>query len=161
MIATSVKGRTFIEQHEGLRQRPYKADPSEVYWTVGWGHYGPDVKPGRTYTVTECRKLLAGDLAELVPALRKLFDGCKNVKQQEIDAMASFAFNLGTGVLTDTKLSTLARRFRTKEARSFTGRCRIYRDELQKWVKAGGKTLPGLVERRKDEKRLACRGKYA
>lgn len=159
-MKVTVQGRTFIEDHEGLRLRPYKADASEQYWTVGYGHYGPDVQRGRTYTLSECRRFLTGDIEELYPALRHVFDRCNNVKQQEKDALADAAYNLGPGFLTDHSFSTLARRMDSPQSHSFAGRCRIYREELPKWVKAGGIILPGLEERRKDEIRLACRGRY-
>ena len=157
----SAKGRKFIEVHEGLRLAAYKAHSSETFWTIGYGHYGPDVKPGMKITQQQATEFLRGDLREgTMPAVRRALEGCNNVKQWEVDALASLGYNLGPGVLIDPKYSTLARRLRTKEARSYAGRCRIYRDEFKKWVKAGGETLPGLVERRKDETRLACRGRY-
>jgi GH24 family phage-related lysozyme (muramidase) len=159
-VIVSAKGRRFVEEHEGLRLRPYKAHPSETYWTVGYGHYGPDVRPGRTYTLTECRAFLRGDLKEVVLAVQEALMGNRNIKQQEIDALASLGYNLGSGVLTDFNFSTLAARLMSSEGRYFNARCRIYRMEFPKWVKAGNVVLPGLVERRADEVRLACRGIY-
>lgn len=159
-MKVSTEGRQFIERHEGLRLCPYKVGSFERYWTIGYGHYGPDVKPGVCITYARAVELLEGDIEELFPALKSCLSVAKDVKQQEKDALLSFAFNLGSGVLTDTSLSTLARRFQSSEAKTFKGRKEIYADELPKWVKAGGQTLPGLVERRKDESRLASRGIY-
>lgn len=39
-------GLTLIKEFEGCRLTAYKAVPTERYWTIGWGHYGPDVKEG-------------------------------------------------------------------------------------------------------------------
>lgn len=159
-MKVTVKGRKFIERHEGLRLCPYKAHVSERYWTVGYGHYGEDVKPGVCISIAQASAYLAKDLVRFTNAVEIALRGANNVKRQEIDALASIAYNLGEGVLLDKSYSTLARRLDSKEARSFTGRCRIYRAEFKKWVKSGGEELPGLVIRRKDETRLACRGVY-
>jgi lysozyme len=159
-VNTSAKGRRFVQEHEGLRQRAYKLE-GERYWTVGYGHYGPDVKPGVTYSITQCRAWLREDLGESEEAVKKaLSHYAENVRQQEIDALVSGTFNMGPGWVLDPSYSTLARRLASKEAKTFTGRCRIYRDEFPKWVYGEAGRLDGLVERRKDEKRLACRGVY-
>lgn len=159
-VNTSAKGRRFIQEHEGLRQRAYQL-PGETHWTAGYGHYGSDVKPGVTYSIAQCRAWLREDLGECEAAVRLIFDGREiDVKQQEIDALVSGAFNMGTGWLLDHGYSTLARRLASPEAKTFTGRCRIYREEMPKWVYGEAGRLEGLVQRRKDEVRLACKGRY-
>lgn len=157
---TSFKGRKFIQNHEGLRLCPYKVGEFERYWTIGYGHYGPDVKPGVCITQKQASRLLKDDLGQFEEAVRDALQHSNNVHQEEFDALVPISYNLGPGVLLDPDYSTLARRLASKESRSYSGRCRIYRDEFPKWVKGGGQTLPGLVQRRKDEKRLACRGRY-
>jgi lysozyme len=161
-VKTSAKGRSFIEAHEGLRLRAYKPVAAEQYWSCCYGHYGPDVKPGVTYTLTQCRLFLKGDLESSEEAVATaLAHFAENVKQQEIDALVSGVYNMGPRWVLDPSYSTLAKRLASPEAKTFTGRCRIYRDEFKRWVKgANGETLPGLVQRREDEKRLACRGNY-
>lgn len=158
-VNTSAKGRRFVQEHEGLLQRAYKL-AGEQYWTVGYGHYGPDVKPGITYTIAQCKAFLRKDLGTAEAAVGQALDGCQNVKQQEIDALVSGAYNMGPGWVTDASYSTLARRLRTAEAKSFAGRCRIYKEELPKWVNGANGPLAGLVQRRADEVRLACNGRY-
>jgi hypothetical protein len=66
------------------------------------------------------------------------------------DALTSFAFNLGCGALQE---STLRRRLNGGSYGSVCG-------ELRKWVKAGGRTLAGLVRRRNAECNLfnSCKG---
>ena len=159
-MKTSAKGRKFIERHEGLRLCPYKVGSFEQYWTIGYGHYGPDVKAGVCISASAASSLLRKDIREeFDPLVEDALADANGVKQQEFDALMSLAYNIPAAV-SDTTNSTLARRLRSKEGRSFTSRCKVYREELPKWVKAGGETLPGLVERRRDEIRLACRGKY-
>jgi GH24 family phage-related lysozyme (muramidase) len=58
-------------------------------------------------------------------------------------------------------MSTLARRLKGPEGKSYKRRKAIYRQELPKWVNAGGRPLPGLVKRRAAEVRLACEGDYS
>ena len=159
-MKTSRKGRRFVERHEGLRLCPYKADPSERYFTIGYGHFGSDVKPGVCITSTRASQLLKADLERFEHAVRRTLRNSANVTQQEFDALVSFSFNLGEAVILDEDFSTLARRIRTNEGRTRDGRKKIYRDELPKWVKAGGRILPGLVLRRADEVKLACTGAY-
>ena len=44
-------GLALIKRFEGCRLKAYKPVPTEKYWTIGWGHYGPDVREGQTITV--------------------------------------------------------------------------------------------------------------
>ena len=49
-MKTSSKGIDFIKSFETLRLKAYKAVKSEKYYTIGYGHYGPDVEPGMEIT---------------------------------------------------------------------------------------------------------------
>lgn len=158
-LKTSRKGRRFIKRHEGLRLTPYKVGPFEKYWTIGYGHYGPDVKPGMVITQHTASRMLTSDLhKDYEPYVRRALP--PGAKQCEFDALVSFAYNLGVGAVIDPDLSTLAKRLASSEGKTYPGRCRIYRDELPRWNKGGGQVLPGLTERRKDEVRLATKGRY-
>jgi GH24 family phage-related lysozyme (muramidase) len=166
-MKTSDKGRKFIQDHEGLRLVPYKVGSFEEYWTVGYGHYGPDVRPGVKITQKQAEQLLRKDfekfedaVGKVMPPVKKKGKDPKGTRQHEFDALVSLAFNLGPGVVSDPSFSTLARRLKTKEAETYEKRKDIYEDEFKKWVKAGGQTLPGLVTRREDETRLATKGRY-
>lgn len=70
--------------------------------------------------------------------------------QQSLDALISFAYNLGTGALMK---STLLKKIKTNK-NDLQG----IKDEFMKWVKAGGKVVNGLVNRRKDEFELYMSG---
>ena len=159
---TSVRGRKFLKQHEGLRLCPYKVPgANEKYWTIGYGHYGADVKPGVCITEKRAGELLKGDLEKTYdPPVRKVLKDCDDVHQCEIDALVSIAYNLGPGIVSDSGFSTLARRLASAESKTYKKRKTIYRQEFPKWVLAGGVVFPGLVNRRKDEIRLATEGKY-
>lgn len=132
----------FVAQHEGLRQWAYR-DPVGVL-TACYGHTGPDVQPGQTYTREQCRALLEQDLARHADALacirRPLTDGQKA-------AFVSFAYNVGPQAFCGSSL------VRKANAGDMAGACA----ELDKWVYAKGQRLPGLVKRRAAE-RAMCEG---
>lgn len=65
-------------------------------------------------------------------------------RQNWLDALVSFSFNLGLGTL---QKSTLRQKF---NRRDYTGAA----EEFLKYTKAGGKVLKGLVNRRNDERAL-------
>ena len=46
----SDNGLHFTAAFEGFRGTAYRATPNEKYLTIGYGHYGPDVTPGKTIT---------------------------------------------------------------------------------------------------------------
>lgn len=152
----SRKGVDFVAGWEGFRSCPY-ADAVGVL-TVGYGTTGAVRDIDGCISEGTARRWLRQDLNHrFLSAIPR----AKRMKQQELDALASAAYNLGTGLLTDTTNSSLARRLASSEGNTFDGRCRIYRVELPKWVNAGGRPLPGLVKRRGAEVRLACNGDYS
>ena len=134
-------GLALIQRFEGCRLKAYKPIPTEKYWTIGWGHYGPDVREGQVITQPEADSLLASDcqrFADAVddPAYCPL---AAQLNANQRDALISFAFNCGTGCLkTLCKGRTLAQ----------------VRDAMALYNKAGGKVLPGLERRRKAEQAL-------
>lgn len=62
-------------------------------------------------------------------------------------ALVSWAFNVGNG---NVASSTLIKRLNAGEDEAT-----VIAEELPKWKKGGGKTLPGLVRRRAAEVKLA------
>ncbi len=156
MARVSDAGVNFVAGWEGFRSCPYR-DPVGI-WTRGFGEtrgIGPN---SRCVTRAEAKRDLHGRLDEdflsAVPKRRLM-------RRREKDALASFAYNLGTGAVSDSSFSTLARRLKSREGLTYRSRKRIYRDELPKWVNAGGRRLEGLVKRRRAEVRLAVRGDYS
>jgi lysozyme len=158
-MAVSIKGVNFVAAWEGFSSRPY--NDVAGHCTRGFGeliHYGNCT--GRENPVSRerarewLRQTLNRDYVVAVP--KRWF-----MRQHEKDALASFAYNLGTGAVSDPGFSTLARRLMSDEGRRYRDRKVIYRQELPKWVNAGGKRVWGLVERRAAEVRLAVNGDYS
>lgn len=150
------RGVRFVAGWEGWRSCPYR-DPVGI-WTQGYGET-QGVDPGdRCWSKRKgrrkLRRRLQRDYLSHVPRRRRM-------KQREKAALASFAYNNGVAAVSDPSFSTLARRLRSPEGKTYRGRKRIYRDELPRWVYAGGRKLEGLVKRRRAEVRLACRGDYS
>lgn len=131
------KGIKLIKSFEGLRLKAYKALPSEKYFTIGYGHYGADVKEGQTITEAEAEALLRADLKKYEAKVNKY--SAYNWNTNEFSALVSFAYNIGN-------IDGLTK----KGERS--------REEIKKvWTsysKAGGKELPGLLRRREAELKL-------
>ena len=46
-------GLALIKRFEGCRLTAYKPVSTEKYWTIVWGHYGPDVREGQVITQTQ------------------------------------------------------------------------------------------------------------
>lgn len=132
-------GLAIIKQFEGLELKAYLC-PARV-WTIGYGSTGPHVKPGMTITEAQAEALLRDDLARFEAAAHS---AAPNATQNQFDAMVSLAFNIGIGAF--QKSSVL----RLHKAGDFAGAGRAF----GMWVKAKGKTLPGLVRRRAAEAAL-------
>ena len=128
-----------IKVFEGFSAKPCRADKSEKYLTIGYGHYGKDVKLNMTITKEAAEALLRKDLQVAENYVTKL-----NVvkKQQEFDALVDFCYNLGCASLgSSTLLKKIKAHASEKEIRA----------EFKRWVHCGGKVLPGLVKRRQWE----------
>jgi GH24 family phage-related lysozyme (muramidase) len=131
-------GISLIKSFEGCRLKAYKPVPTEQYWTIGWGHYGSDVKEGMTITQAQADSMFVSDLAKYeayvndpvyVPVTSWL-------NQNQFDALTSFCYNCGNGSL---KKLCVGRTI-TEIAQNIT-----------KYNKGGGNVLAGLVRRRKAE----------
>lgn len=134
-------GLALIQQFEGCRLTAYKPVSTEPYWTIGWGHYGPDVKEGQTITQAQADALLAADchrFADAVdnPAYCPL---TAQLNANQRDALISFTFNCGAGCL-----KTLCK------GRSLPQICAA----MALYDKSNGKPLAGLTRRRAAEQQL-------
>lgn len=133
---TSDKAKLKIMDFEGCRLEAYKC-PAGV-WTIGCGHT-KGVKPGQTITEQQALSLLKGDLLPCEKYVNAL-GVCKT--QGQFDALVDFCFNCGTAAL---GRSTLLKYIRLGKPEQYI------REAFAMWVKAAGKTLPGLVKRRQWE----------
>ncbi len=89
-------GLELIKSFEGCRLTAYKAVASEQYYTIGWGHYGPDVYAGMTITQAQADALLVSDLEKYVNYVNTFLNKYSiSVNQSQFDALVSFTFNCG------------------------------------------------------------------
>ena len=84
LMKASKNALDLIKKFEGLVLKAYKPLPSEKYYTIGWGHYGEDVKIGMKITQEEAEKLLRSDISPIEKTLNGLNI---NLSQGEFDAI--------------------------------------------------------------------------
>jgi GH24 family phage-related lysozyme (muramidase) len=130
----SQRGIDLIKEFEGCKLTAYK-DAVGV-WTIAYGHT-KNVKQGMKITQEQAEELLKKDLAEYEAKVEK-YDKY-NWNQNQFDALVSFAYNIGS---IDQLTSNGRRAIKTIS------------EKILEYNKAGGKTLEGLVRRRKAEKKL-------
>ena len=137
-------GILLIKKFEGCSLTAYQ--DSVGVWTIGYGWTQPvagkSVGRGMTITQNTAEQLLLTGLSQYEAGVTNLVN--KPLTQHQFDALVSFAYNLGIKSLgTSTLLKKL-------NAGDYQGAS----DEFQKWNKAGGKVLNGLVARRAAERSL-------
>lgn len=105
----SEKGMEFIKSHEWFisKAKKYKG---EKYYTIGYGHYGKDVKSTDSMTREEAEELFLNDMPYYEARVNELC-GYMRLNQNEFDALMSFCYNLGEGNLAQLT----AGKTRTKE----------------------------------------------
>ncbi len=155
-----------MHKYEGYRNRPYLC-PAHI-WTIGYGHvlYQEQIrlpmmrtedKPApmirkemplkpedsRVWTKKETDDLFSADVASFERGVLRLIPSCIG-HQGRFDALVSFAFNVGLGNLQRSTIRIKANR----------GEWEAAADAFLLWNKGGGKVLPGLDKRRKDERAL-------
>ncbi len=150
----SQKGIDLIIEFEGLRQKAYICPAG--FWTIGVGHLLTgfekrsgmieingrlvDWEPGLSDAQVEA--LLRQDLEKFEISVREAVK--VTLTQEQFDALVSFCFNVGPG---NFRKSTLLRLLNRGDYTAVPG-------QLQLWVKAGRRALPGLIRRRAAEAKL-------
>lgn len=153
-----------IKHHEGVRLKPYLC-PAHI-WTVGVGRvlyqdqiklpmvrqngytgqirkdYPLKIEDFRIWTQEEVDRLLEEDLERFTRGVIRLCGD--RLSAGQLGALTSFAFNAGLGAL---QRSSIRQRHNRGD---YEGAAEAF----MMWTKAGGKELPGLVKRRKDERAL-------
>lgn len=132
---------------EGLRLQPYICPAG--YPTIGYGtvwkpdgsrvtmeHSAISKETAEAWLMHELQHTYAPGVARLCPGLV--------ANERAFNAVVDFVYNLGVGRL---QTSTLRRRINAGDPEGA-------RSELMKWVRGGGKVLPGLVRRRAAEAAL-------
>ena len=131
-----------VKSFEGYQPVAYK-DAVGV-WTIGYGNTfyadGSKVKQGDSISHAEAEKLLRKVLDQfadqVTDEIRVQLTDC------QFGALVSFTYNVGIAAF---RRSTLLRKVNADPEDQ------DIRLEFTKWVRAGGKTLGGLVKRRKEE----------
>jgi lysozyme len=156
-MKVSDKVIVMIKHHEGIRRSAYLC-PAKL-WTIGVGHvlypaqaklplaerasYPIDPIDRGPITDAEIDHYLAQDLARFERGVARYCPSAID-NQGQFDALVSFSFNVGLGNLQRSSL-------RMKHNRGdYEGAA----EEFMKWTKGGGRILPGLVKRRRDEQAL-------
>lgn len=133
-------GLNLIKKWEGGPWLTAKRFGSEKYLSIGYGHYGPDVKVGQKITKSQAEELLKKDVKKAVNHVNTINTkyGYK-FNQNEFDALVSFTYNIGS----INQLTANGTRSKSTIA-----------NKMLLYNKSCGKVLAGLTNRRKDERKL-------
>lgn len=135
----SKRGLALTESFEGCRLESY---PDQVgVWTIGYGHT-KGVAEGMTCTQAQAEQWLTEDVAGAEDSVARLVHIA--LSQQEFDALVDFTFNLGVGNFAS---STLLKKLNARDIEGAAG-------EFEKWDRAGGQVVAGLLRRRQAERAL-------
>lgn len=138
----SDEGIDLIETFEGTYTHAYR-DPIGI-WTICTGH--TPASPGETKTPAQCSALLRQDTMKFRDAVLRHVK--VEITQGILDALISFAFNVGEGALASSTLLAKLNR------RDYVGAAQ----EFDRWVYAGGRVFLGLQRRRAAERQMFERG---
>lgn len=136
-------GLALVKEFEGLYLEAYRCPAWE--WTIGWGHTGLKHKDGTVYegrkiTIHQAESLLRYDMEQFSKNVNRLVK--VPLSQNEFDALVSFDFN--TGALGKSTLLKVLNAGRYEEVPA----------QLNRWTRANGVKLKGLIRRRASEVRL-------
>ena len=137
-MQTSKNGIDLIKRFEGCRLTAYKPVAAEQHYTIGYGHYGADVKKGQTITQAQAEKLLKNDLVRYENHVKQYVKFSMN--QNQFDALVSFCYNCGV-----RSLQTLVR---NRQPATVAEKMLLYNKDTS------GVVLAGLTKRRQAEWQL-------
>jgi lysozyme len=128
-----------IRRFEGLYLKPYLC-PAGVL-TIGYGTTGQPLTPDAVWTVEQAEAAMQKEANVCYTAAKKL---AKDATYSQWVALADFSYNLSVTRLAG---STLLKKINAGDRQAA-------KLEIEKWVWAGGKVLPGLIARRAAESNL-------
>lgn len=134
----SKSGLTLTESFEGLRLDAYR-DLKGIL-TIGYGHTGPDVVPGRQITQAQAESLLASDVESAASCVNASVTA--TLTQPEFDSLVDFVFNVGCKAFCKSTLRHLLNLGQYAEAA----------DQFKLWSYASGQVVAGLLRRRLAER---------
>ncbi|WP_455480991.1 lysozyme [Bartonella sp. B12(2025)] len=146
----SKEGLALIKQWEGLRLQSYQ--DATGLWTIGYGHTSnagkPFVHKNMNITEKKAEDILFQDLKQFEKAVEQAV--VVPLTDEQFAALVSFCYNVGIKAFCN---STLLKKLNKGDYETVPA-------ELQRWSKAGGKRLQGLVNRRAAEAGLWAKGSY-
>lgn len=128
-----------IKKYEGCKLTAYRC-PAGI-WTIGYGCTGKDIIEGITWTQKQADENLIRYCEHYISSALAASPILKSQSQYKIAAIADFIYNEGIGHYIKSTLKTYVDSANWLKAQ----------EEILKWNKGGGKILPGLVTRRKEE----------
>ena len=132
----SENGLELIKKFEGCETTAYQ--DSVGVWTIGFGHT-KGVEEGQTCSIEDAESMLADEMDEYEGYINNMVK--VDLQQHEFDALVAWVYNLGpTNLGESTMLKVLN-----------GGQFDRVPDEMNRWTRAGGKILEGLVRRRQAE----------
>ena len=132
----SNNGLKFTAAFEQFRGTAYRATSAEKYLTIGYGHYGSDVKEGQKITEGQALILLNRDMATAVKAVDAVAH--PSLTQAQFDAVVDLVFNAGPGVIAPNTGTGQALR---------AGDVETLRAKLALFINQNGKPVLGLRRR--------------
>ncbi len=146
-------GIALIQHFESCRLSAYQ-DEGGV-WTIGWGHTGPDVRPGLVWTQVQADAHFLLDIEDACKVIESNI--IVDLTDNQYAALVSFVFNVGPGnpakgksgfvKLKNGKPSSMLRSLNRKDFKATSL-------EFPKWNHANGAPSKGLTTRRKAEQDL-------
>ncbi len=129
----SEAGLDLTEESEGCRLVAYQ--DSVGVWSIGYGHTR-GVVAGMTCTQAQAEAWLREDILSAIADVNRLVK--VPLTQGEFDALVDFDFNLGGGALRGSTL------LRLLNGGDHAGAA----EQFERWDRAGGHVLAGLLRRR-------------
>lgn len=87
------RGIELLKQFEGCRLKAYLLK-GETYYTIGYGHHGPDVLPNMTISQERAEELLKVDLVKYENYVKKYATDI-TLTQNRLNALTSYCYNRG------------------------------------------------------------------
>ena len=132
----SEDGLELIKKFEVCETSAYQ--DSVGVWTIGFGHT-KGVEEGQTCSIEDAESMLADEMDEYEGYINNMVK--VDLQQHEFDALVAWVYNLGpTNLGESTMLKVLN-----------GGQFDRVPDEMNRWTRAGGEILEGLVRRRQAE----------
>jgi lysozyme len=146
LFGKKLSALNIIKKFEGLELTSYP-DTGGI-WTIGYGNTknkdtGQAIKPGDKIDLATAERWLKMDVAERENKIKALIK--VPVTANQMAAMVSLAYNIGTGAFGSSTLLRLLNQGADKK---------LVADQFLRWNKVQGKEVKGLTNRRKLEREL-------